>query len=134
MLGGGLLLVAASAMFLWDLLFHVLNWFGILTEECEGGMGWVGTCRPFERNSAIEWAMYGAVIVIALPIALVGQWLDGKSARIRSMYCAAVAVDGEGETVYFGHSEERASAEVLVAEVRKAQTAARRANDAKDGH
>ena len=134
MLGGGLLLAAASGLFLWDLLFHVLNWFGILTEECEGGMGWVGTCRPFERNSAIEWAMYGAVIVIAFPIALVGQWLDGKSARIRSMYCAAVAVDGEGETVYFGHSEERASAEVLVAEVRKAQTAARRANDAKDGH
>ena len=94
----------------------------------------MGTCRPFERNSAIEWAMHGAVIVIAFPIALVGQWLDGKSARIRSMYCAAVAVDGEGETVYFGHSEERASAEVLVAEVRKAQTAARRANDAKDGH
>ena len=134
MLGGGLLLAAASGLFLWDLLFHVLNWFGLVTEECEGGMGWVGTCRPFERNSAIEWAMYGAVIVIAFPIALVGQWLDGKSARIRSMYCAAVAVDGEGETVYFGHSEERASAEVLVAEVRKAQTAARRANDAKDGH
>ena len=42
----------------------------------------MGTCRPFERNSATEWAMYGAVIVIALPIALVGQWLDGKSARI----------------------------------------------------
>ena len=29
MLGGGLLLAAASGLFLWDLLFHVLNWFGI---------------------------------------------------------------------------------------------------------
>ena len=94
----------------------------------------MGTCRPFEPNSAIEWAMYGAVIVIALPIALVGQWLDGKSARIRSMYCAAVVVEGETETVYFGHSAEWVSAEVLVAEVRRAQAATRSAEDAKDVH
>ena len=109
-LGGSLLLLAASGFFLLQLLFHVLYWFGISTESCEGGIGWVGTCRPFEPNSAIEWAIHGAAIGIALLVFNVGNWLNGKSARTQSMYCAAVAVDGESETVYFGHSAKWVSA------------------------
>ncbi len=92
----------------------------------------MGTCRPFEPNSAIEWAIHGAIIGIALLTALVGQWLGDKSARTQSMYCAAVAVDGESETTYFGHTAEWVSAEMMVAEVRKAQAAARSAEDSKD--
>ena len=133
MLGGGLLLAVYSWGLLWSLLLHVLYWFGIVTEQCEGGMGWVGTCRPFEPNSAIEWAIHGAGIGIGFLTILVGHWLGDKSARTQSMYCAAVAVDGESETTYFGHTADSLSAEVMVAEVRKAQAAARSADDSKDG-
>ena len=132
--GGGLLSALASVLLLWSLLFHVLYWFGISTESCEGGIGWVGTCRPFEPNSAIEWAIYGAYIGIGFLTFLVGQWLVDKSARTQSMHCAAVAVDGESRTTYFGHTADSLSAEVMVAEVRKAQAAARSADDAKDGY
>ena len=109
-----------------QLLFHALYWFGFLSSASDP--------NPFEPNSAIEWVIHGAAIGIALLIFHVGDWLNGKSARTQSMYCAAVAVDGESETVYFGHSAEWVSAEVLVAEVRKAQAAARSAEDAKDVH
>ncbi len=132
-LGGGLVLFAASGYFLWELVFHVLYWFGVETESCEGVPGSVGACRPFEPSSAIRWVIHGAVIGIALLVGLVGQWLDGKSARTQSMYCAAVAVDGESETVYFGHSAEWASVERMVAEVRSAQAAARSPDGPKDG-
>ena len=57
-----------------------------------------------------------------------------KSARTQSMHCAAVAVDGESRTTYFGHTADSLSAEVMVAEVRKAQAAARSADDANDGY
>ena len=134
MLGGGLMSALASLLLLWSLLFHVLYWFGLVTEECEGGIGWVGTCRPFEPNSAIEWAIHGAVIGVALLVFHVGNWLIDKSARTQSMHCAAVAVDGESETTYFGHTADSLSAEMMVAEVRKAQAAARSPDDAKDGY
>ena len=134
MLGGSLLFTAASGFLLLQLLFHVLHWFGVVTKECEGGMGWIGTCRPFEPNSAIRWAIHGAVIGIGFLAFFVGQWLGDKSARTQNMYCAAASVDGESETVYFGHSAEWASAERMVAEVHKAQAAARSADDAKDRH
>ena len=134
LVGGGLMVGVASVYLLWRLLFHVLYWFGVVTEECEGGRGWIGTCRPFEPNSAMEWAIHGAVIGIGFLTFLVGQWLEGKSARTQSMHCAAASVDGERETVYFGHSAEWASAERMVAEVHKAQAAARSSDDAKDRH
>ena len=134
MLGGSLLFTAASGFLLLQLLFHVLHWFGVVTEECEGGMGWIGTCRPFEPNSAIRWAIHGAVIGIGFLAFFVGQWLGDKSARTQSMHCAAASVDGESETVYFGHSAEWASSERMVAEVHKAQAAARSVDDAKDRH
>ncbi len=134
MFGGGLLSALASVLLLWSLLFHVLYWFGLVTEECEGGIGWVGTCRPFEPNSAIEWAIHGAYIGVALLVFYVGNWLIDKSARTQSMHCAAVAVDGEGETTYFGHTADSLSAEMMVAEVRKAQAAARSPDDANDGY
>ena len=92
----------------------------------------MGTCRPFEPYSAIQWVIHGAVIGIAPLVYVVGQWLIGKSARTQSMYCAAVAVDGESETVYFGHSAEWASVERMVAEVRSAQAAARSSDGPKD--
>ena len=39
----------------------------------------MGTCRnPFEPNSAIEWAIYGAYIGIGFLTFLVGQWLNGQ--------------------------------------------------------
>ena len=132
MFGGGLLSALAFFLLLWSLLFHVLYWLGISTESCEGGIGWVGTCRPFEPNSAIEWAIHGAYIGIGFLTFLVGQWLGDKSARTQCMHCAAVAVDGESETTYFGHTADSLSAELMVAEVRKAQGAARSGDDAKD--
>ena len=94
----------------------------------------MGTCRPFEPNSAIRWAIHGAVIGIGFLAFFVGQWLGDKSARTQSMHCAAASVDGESETVYFGHSAEWASAERMVTEVGKAQAAARSSDDAKDRH
>ena len=84
----------ASLLLLWSLLFHVLYWFGLLSSANDPD--------PFEPNSAIEWAIHGAVIGIALLIFNVGNWLIDKSARTQSMYCAAVAVDGKSETTYFG--------------------------------
>ena len=126
MLGGGLLSAVGSGLLLLQLVFHALYWFGFLSSASDP--------NPFEPNSAIEWAIYGAYIGIGFLTFLVGQWLNGKSARTQSMYCAAVAVDGESETVYFGHSAEWVSAEVLVAEVRRAQAATRSAEDAKDVH
>ncbi len=119
MLAGFLLLPLTSFLMLLQLLFHALYWFGF-----DPG--------PFEPNSAIEWVIHGAAIGIALLVFHVGNWLNDKSARTQSMYCAAVAVDGEGETVYFGHTADSLPAEMMVAEVRRAQAAARSADDAKD--
>ena len=119
MLAGFLLLPLTSFLMLLQLLFHALYWFGF-----DPG--------PFKPNSAIEWVIHGAAIGIALLVFHVGNWLNDKSARTQSMYCAAVAVDGEGETVYFGHTADSLSAEMMVAEVRRAQAAARSAEDAKD--
>ena len=45
-LGGSLLLLAASGFFLLQLLFHVLYWFGIATEECERRHGLGGSLSP----------------------------------------------------------------------------------------
>ena len=126
MLAGGLMSALASLLLLWSLLFHVLYWFGLLSSANDPD--------PFEPNSAIEWAIHGAVIGIALLIFHVGNWLIDKSARTQSMHCAAVAVDGESETTYFGHTADSLSAEMMVAEVRKAQAAARSADDANDGY
>ena len=92
----------------------------------------MGTCRSFEPNSAIEWAIYSAYIGIGFLTYLVGQWLGDKGARTQSMHCAAVAVDGESETTYFGHTADSLSAELMVVEVRRAQGAARSSDDAKD--
>ena len=119
MSGGGLLSALASVLLLWSLLFHALYWFGFDPD-------------PFEPNSAIEWAIYGAAIGVALLVFNVGNWLVDKSARTQSMHCAAVAVDGESETVYFGHTADSLPAEMMVAEVRRAHAAARSADDAKD--
>ena len=132
MFGGALLSAVGSVLLLWSLLLHVLYWFGISTESCEGGIDWVGTCRSFEPNSAIEWAIYSAYIGIGFLTYLVGQWLGDKGARTQSMHCAAVAVDGESETTYFGHTADSLSAELMVVEVRRAQGAARSSDDAKD--
>ena len=110
MSGGGLLSALASVLLLWSLLFHVLYWFGIDPD-------------PFEPNSAIEWVIHGAAIGVALLVFNVGNWLVDKSARTQSMHCAAVAVDGESETVYFGHTADSLPAEMMVAEVRRAQAA-----------
>ena len=119
MSGGGLLSALASVLLLWSLLFHVLYWFGFDPD-------------PFEPNSAIEWVIHGAAIGVALLVFNVGNWLVDKSARTQSMHCVAVAVDGESETTYFGHTADNLSAEMMVAEVRRAQAAARSAEDAKD--
>ena len=126
MIGGGLMSAVGSGLLLLQLLFHALYWFGLLSSANDPD--------PFEPNSAIEWAIYGAVIGIALLIFYVGNWLIDKSARTQSMYCAAVAVDGKSETTYFGHTADSLSAEMMVAEVRKAQAAARSADDANDGY
>ena len=124
MFGGGLLSAVGSGLFLLQLLFHALYWFGFLSSSSDPD--------PFEPNSAIKWVIHGAAIGIALLVFHVGNWLNGKGARTQSMHCAAVAVDGESETTYFGHTADSLSAELMVAEVRRAQGAARSAEDAKD--
>ena len=128
MFGGGLLSAVGSGLLLLQLLFHALYWFGLLSSANDPD--------PFEPNSAIEWAIHGAVYRDSAPDiqVCVGNWLIDKSARTQSMYCAAVAVDGKSETTYFGHTADSLSAEMMVAEVRKAQAAARSADDANDGY
>ena len=130
---GSITAIVASGLFLWVLGSHVLHWLGVSIESCSGGPGSMVDCEPFKPNSGIAWGTHLGVIVLAFAAFGVGEWLGDKGTRKRNMHCAAVTLDFKDEAVYFGHSEEQATVERLVEEVRKAHEAKRSPDDTNGG-
>ena len=134
-----------SIIFLWGVLFAVLDHFGFIAENkfadpyaggkplfpFLGDLGekWDDLAEKISSSSLIDpstvggWLFVGAVILGAMLAALLGhkivEWGTAKTTKYR----AGIDVTGESEWLYSGEYEERAEVERIVSAIELAKAA-----------